>query len=138
MGEWVVAGGMIALAFFMSLLAFSMLIWLIWMLIVDTRRHRATERALASTGMRRVKWWQSPYSTHGQSRAMSVVESVSNVVVGYGVAVSAQIAVFPFFGIEIAMRSNLLIGAIFTVVSLCRSYALRRAFNAISHRRKIS
>lgn len=73
----------------------------------------------------------------GQSRAMSVVESVSNVVVGYGVAVSAQIAVFPFFGIEIALEANLLIGAIFTVVSLCRSYGLRRIFNAIARRREI-
>lgn len=72
----------------------------------------------------------------GQSRAMSIVESVTNVVVGYGVAVSAQIAVFPFFGIEIALESNMLIGAIFTIVSLCRSYALRRLFNAISRRRK--
>ena len=72
----------------------------------------------------------------GQSRSMSAVESVTKIVVGYGVAVSAQIAVFPFFGIEIAMKSNLLIGAIFTVVSLIRSYLLRRTFNAISHRRE--
>jgi hypothetical protein len=68
---------------------------------------------------------------------MSVVESITNVVVGYGVAVSAQVAVFPLFGVEIALESNLLIGAIFTVVSLCRSYVLRRAFNAIARHGEI-
>lgn len=65
----------------------------------------------------------------GQSRAMSIVESVANVAVGYGVAVCAQILVFPLFGIDASLGANLGIGAIFTVVSLCRSYALRRLFN---------
>ena len=69
---------------------------------------------------------------------MSIVESLTNVAVGYGIAVSVQIAIFPLFGIEIPLRSDLLIGAIFTVVSLCRSYALRRVFNAISRRCKPS
>ena len=34
-----------------------------------------------------------------QSRAMSLVEAMTNVVVGYGVAVLTQIVVFPWFGI---------------------------------------
>jgi len=64
-----------------------------------------------------------------QSRRMSLVESCVNVAVGYGVAVLAQIAIFPVFGIRISLGDNLLIGAFFTVVSIGRSYALRRAFN---------
>ena len=66
-----------------------------------------------------------------QSRAMSAVESICNVIVGYTVAVLTQVTVFPLFGIDIPMRSNFAIGIIFTVVSLVRSYALRRAFNAL-------
>ena len=66
-----------------------------------------------------------------QSRRMSFVESCVNVAVGYSVAVAAQIAIFPLFGIRIPFTDNLLIGAFFTVVSICRSYALRRAFNWI-------
>ncbi|MBS4051103.1 MAG: hypothetical protein KGZ69_07860 [Methylomonas sp.] len=66
-----------------------------------------------------------------QSRAMSLVESLSNVLVGYGVAVLAQMAVFPLFGLRATLQENLTIGAIFTVVSVLRSYSIRRIFNAI-------
>lgn len=66
-----------------------------------------------------------------QSRSMSAVEAATNVAVGYGVAVFTQIVVFPIFGLSVGLRDNLLIGAVFTVVSLLRSYALRRAFNWI-------
>jgi hypothetical protein len=66
-----------------------------------------------------------------QSRRMSFVESCVNVAVGYGVAVAAQVAIFPVFGIRVSLADNLLIGAFFTVVSIARSYALRRAFNWI-------
>jgi hypothetical protein len=64
-----------------------------------------------------------------QSRAMSLVEAVANVVVGFAVAVLAQMLVFPLFGLRASLDQNLGIGAIFTVVSLVRSYALRRVFN---------
>lgn len=66
-----------------------------------------------------------------QSRRMSAVESVANVAVGYGVAVLAQIAVFPLFGLIVSVSDNLAIGGVFTVVSLVRSYALRRLFEAL-------
>lgn len=69
-----------------------------------------------------------------QSRLMSVVESVTNVAVGYGVAVGTQLAVFPLFGIEASLSDNLAIGAVFTIVSLVRSYALRRLFNRWTRR----
>lgn len=64
-----------------------------------------------------------------QSRRMSAVEAVANVVVGYGVALATQLAVFPLFGLAASIGDNLAIGAIFTVVSIVRSYALRRVFN---------
>jgi hypothetical protein len=64
-----------------------------------------------------------------QSRAMSFVESCINVAIGYSVALAAQLLVFPLFGIHIPIRSNLAIGAIFTVVSIARSYMVRRLFN---------
>lgn len=66
-----------------------------------------------------------------QSRRMSMIEAVTNVLVGYGVAVLAQLAIFPLFGIAVSIGDNLAIGAAFTVVSLARSYAVRRLFNAI-------
>jgi hypothetical protein len=66
-----------------------------------------------------------------QSRRWSFFESCVNVVVGYSVAVLAQVLVFPLFGIRVSLADNLLIGVVFTVVSLARSYALRRVFNWI-------
>ena len=66
-----------------------------------------------------------------QSRLMSLVESLANVLVGYGVAVITQIVVFPLFGLTVTVSENLLIGLIFTAVSIVRSYALRRGFEAL-------
>ncbi len=69
-----------------------------------------------------------------QSRLMSLLESLANVLVGYGVAVATQMAVFPLFGLAVTVSENLLIGLIFTVVSIVRSYALRRGFEALRMR----
>ena len=62
---------------------------------------------------------------------MSLVESIANVVVGFVVAVIAQILVFPLFGMHPTFSQNLWIGVIFTGVSLTRSYLLRRGFEAL-------
>lgn len=66
-----------------------------------------------------------------QTRAMSLVEAIANVVVGYGVAVVTQILIFPIFGLHTTLAQNLKMGAVFTVVSIARSFALRRAFEGI-------
>ncbi len=66
-----------------------------------------------------------------QSRALSAIEAVTNVVVGYGVAVAAQLVFFPAIGISVALADNLRLGALFTGLSLVRSYALRRIFARI-------
>ena len=69
-----------------------------------------------------------------QSRLMSLVEAVVNTAIGYAVAVATQFAVFPIFGISVTVAGNLAIGAIFTVVSVVRSYALRRLFESLRRR----
>jgi len=69
-----------------------------------------------------------------QTRLMSLVESVANVIVGYGVAVVTQMLIFPVFGLHTTLAQNLKIGAIFTIVSIARSFALRRVFEAIRMR----
>ena len=66
-----------------------------------------------------------------QSRAMSLVEAVTNVAVGYGVAVLVQLLVFPLFGLVVSVAGNLMIGAVFTAVSIVRAFALRRLFETI-------
>jgi hypothetical protein len=66
-----------------------------------------------------------------QSRLMSLAESVANVIVGYGVAVVTQILIFPVFGLQTTLGQNLAMGGVFTIVSLARSFLLRRLFEAI-------
>ena len=69
-----------------------------------------------------------------QSRWMSLVEAATNIVVGYWLAVLTQVLVFPLVGLRVSLGENLGIGAVFTVVSLIRSFALRRIFNAAAVR----
>ena len=71
-----------------------------------------------------------------QTRLMSLIEAVTNVVVGYGLAVATQIVVFPWFGIETGIREHLTIGLAFVGVSVARGYVLRRLFEAIRLRRE--
>jgi hypothetical protein len=63
-----------------------------------------------------------------QTRKASLAESLMNVAIGYGIALASQIIAFPWFGINIPLSSNIAIGLIFTVVSIVRSFALRRLF----------
>jgi len=62
---------------------------------------------------------------------MSLVEAIANVIVGYGVAVVTQILIFPIFGLHTTLAQNLKMGGVFTLVSIARSFALRRLFEAI-------
>lgn len=63
-----------------------------------------------------------------QSKKHSALESVMNVLVGYIVALLSQLLIFPFFDIHVSLQENMLIGFWFTVISLLRSYTIRRWF----------
>lgn len=69
-----------------------------------------------------------------QSRLMSLIEAVANVAVGYGVAVATQLVVFPWFELPARVADALVMGGIFTLVSIVRSYTLRRVFEALRMR----
>ncbi|MBV9826039.1 MAG: hypothetical protein JO001_10215 [Alphaproteobacteria bacterium] len=64
-----------------------------------------------------------------QSKTHSLIEALVNVAIGYCIAVTAQIVIFPIFGVHISIRQNIEIGIIMTAVSIVRSYTLRRVFN---------
>jgi hypothetical protein len=68
-----------------------------------------------------------------QSRFMSLLEAVTNVIVGYVLAIATQIVVFPWFGIKAGVTDHLTIGLAFVGVSLLRGYLLRRLFEAVTH-----
>lgn len=66
-----------------------------------------------------------------QTRLQSLIETTINIGIGYGIALVSQIVVFPLFGINIPLSDNVFIGAIFTVISIARSYLVRRMFNRL-------
>ena len=64
-----------------------------------------------------------------QTRLESFLESFTNIMIGYIVALISQLIIFPFFDIKVTFTDNLLIGFYFTVISLIRSYTVRRFYN---------
>lgn len=73
-------------------------------------------------------------ATKGQSKSASAVESTVNIVVGFFVAVVANVVVLPCFGVHVALQASIGIAVVFTAISFVRAYVLRRFFNWIEVR----
>ncbi|MES2348465.1 MAG: hypothetical protein V4641_12960 [Pseudomonadota bacterium] len=68
-----------------------------------------------------------------QTRLGSFIEACINVVIGFTINFTANMLIFPFFGFHITLSDNFLLGLIYTVISIVRSYVIRRWFNARLH-----
>ena len=66
-----------------------------------------------------------------QSQRMSFVEAITNTVVGFLLALVVQLLAFPAVGLTLGLGENIGIAALFTAVSIARSYVLRRFFERI-------
>jgi hypothetical protein len=64
-----------------------------------------------------------------QTRRASLLEAFVNVLIGFWVSVAANLVILPFYGVSPGVGVAVEIGVLFTLVSLIRSYALRRMFN---------
>lgn len=73
-----------------------------------------------------------------QSKLMSWLESIINIAVGFGISLAAQMFFLPLLGVSIDFRQNLIFALIMTVISIIRSYTLRRVFEALHIRRPLS
>ena len=72
-----------------------------------------------------------------QTKLQSALEAAFNVVIGMGVALASQLVVFPLVGIpEQEMTTHLAITFWFTLISLARSYVIRRWFNGLHFTKK--
>jgi hypothetical protein len=67
----------------------------------------------------------------GQPRAYSVYESVVNVIVGYLIALMSNMIILPLMGFPVSTKEASIIGFWFTLVSVVRSYIMRRLFNTL-------
>lgn len=69
-----------------------------------------------------------------QSKLESLAEVIVNVVIGWIIGLAAQVFFFPLIGIEATLSQNFISSIIFTVISIVRSYVVRRWFNAGIHK----
>lgn len=67
-----------------------------------------------------------------QTKLGSIAEAWANIGVGFGVNFTANILILPLFGFtSLTIKTNFEIGLLYTVISLIRSYVLRRWFNGL-------
>lgn len=66
-----------------------------------------------------------------QSRLGSLRESLINVGIGFGVSLAAQMIFLPLLGVSIDHAQNFVFACIMTVVSVTRTYLVRRLFEAL-------
>lgn len=64
-----------------------------------------------------------------QTRRMSFIEAWVNVLVGIGLAFVVNATLHAALHIQMTARENVMLTGAFTVLSLVRSYFLRRIFN---------
>lgn len=73
-----------------------------------------------------------------QSRLMSFAESAVNIGVGFGISFVAQLIFLPMLGLPISLHANFIFALIMTAISIVRSFALRRLFEALHIRHPMS
>lgn len=68
-----------------------------------------------------------------QTRLESLIEALFNVLIGFTINYFANLLIFPLFGFHISPGANFVMGVLYTFISIARSYAIRRWFNARLH-----
>lgn len=68
-----------------------------------------------------------------QTRLGSLIESFANITIGFGINFTANLIILPMFGFNISISDNLFLGLLYTVISVARSYCIRRWFNQTLH-----
>ena len=65
-----------------------------------------------------------------QSKRESMVESLTSTTIGITIGIVLNLTILPIFGYPVSLSDSLWISVIFTVVSIIRSYIIRRWFNS--------
>lgn len=68
-----------------------------------------------------------------QTRLSAIVEAVINALVGYVISFAAQLVIYPAYGAHFSLMDNVHIGILFLMLSLLRSYVIRRWFDGMIH-----
>ena len=66
-----------------------------------------------------------------QSKQKSLVESTVQTIIGLGTSIVLQVVLYPILGIPVSFTQNLIITAVFFIVSIVRGYIVRRIFEKL-------
>ena len=64
-----------------------------------------------------------------QAKKHSLIESVFGTIIGLISSMAIQLVIYPMLGIPVTIGQNIVITAVFFVVSIIRGYLVRRLFN---------
>lgn len=68
-----------------------------------------------------------------QTKLGSFYEALINVFIGFWINFFANLVILPMVGFHISIGQNFYIGLLYTLVSVARSYVIRRWFNSKLH-----
>lgn len=68
-----------------------------------------------------------------QTKRGSFYEALINVAIGFGINYGDNLVILPLFGFHVSLVDNFYIGLFYTVVSVARSYVVRRWFDRRIH-----
>lgn len=68
-----------------------------------------------------------------QTKLGSFYEACINVLIGFVINYCANLVILPLFGFNVSLADNFYIGLLYTVVSVARSYVVRRWFDRRIH-----
>jgi hypothetical protein len=68
-----------------------------------------------------------------QTRLGSFIEACINIVIGFVINFCMNLLILPLFGFHITLLDNFYMGLLYTIVSIVRSYVIRRWFNSMIH-----
>ena len=69
-----------------------------------------------------------------QSKIHSLYESLLNIFIGWVISVISSAIIFPLLGVDLPLEANLKASVFFTIISIVRTYFVRRYFNRL-HRK---
>jgi len=66
-----------------------------------------------------------------QKKKHSLLEAIVNVAAGLLISFLIQLWIYPLLNIPVSLKQNIIITAVFFIVSFIRGYIIRRIFNQI-------
>jgi len=64
-----------------------------------------------------------------QTKKHSIIESIAKTIIGLLTSILIQLILYPAMGIPVSFSQNLIITAVFFIVSIIRGYFIRRYFS---------